>query len=464
MMMARLSAAAIAAATGGVLLRGDPRTAFASFGIDSRTIGPGGLFFAIPARRDGHNFVRDAAAGGATGAVVSRDITVSDPAFVLIKVDDPVAALQRLARSVLAASAVKVVGITGSVGKTTTKDFTAALLGTSYRVLKSEANLNNHLGLALSVLKLESGHDIAVLEMGMSGPGEIRTLAEIAPPDIAVVTNVAPVHLEFLGGLEAVAEAKAEIIAGLKPGGIAVLNADDEWGRILAKRAPGRVIFFGFGEEAEVRASGLSFLGYDGLRFRLMYDGTPRNVRLPFLTEGLVQNLLAALGAARAFALPWEALEPALESLSPASNRGRIIRFAGGITVIDDSYNSSPLALAMALKSYVHLPAERRVAVLGDMLELGTGEKTYHEEAGQTAGRLGWDIVAAVGPRGRWIAEGARAAGLTAGATPEFEASDGAAEKIPGLLRPGDLVLVKGSRGVRMERIVERLAAYFKES
>jgi len=462
--MARLTAAAIAVATGGTLVQGDPAAVFGSFGIDSRTIPAGGLFFAIAAGRDGHDFVTDAAARGAAGAVVSRDVAVSNPSFILIRVGETIAALQDLARSVLAARPVKVVAITGSVGKTTTKDFAAALLGTSSRVLKSEANLNNHLGLALSILKLEPGHETAVLEMGMSGPGEIRRLAEIAPPDVAVVTNVAPVHLEFLGSIEAVAEAKAEIISGLKRDGTAVLNGDDPWSRFLAQRAPGRVISFGFGEGADVRASDVSFLGFEGLRFRLTYDGAGHDLRLPFLTEGLVQNLLAALGAARALDLSWESLEPALAGLEPASNRGRIVRLADGIVMIDDSYNSSPRALDMALTSYVHLPARRRVAVLGDMLELGTDEKKFHEEAGRTAARSGWQVVAAVGGRARWITEGARSGGLEPSATPEFETSEAAATGVPELLRPGDLILVKGSRGIRMERIVERVAARFKEN
>jgi UDP-N-acetylmuramoyl-tripeptide--D-alanyl-D-alanine ligase len=224
------------------------------------------------------------------------------------------------------------------------------------------------------------------------------------------------------------------------------------------------VIFFGFGNTAEVRASELSFLGYDGIRFVLTYDGVSREIRLPFLTEGLVQNLLAALGAARAFGLPWEALEPALSRLSPASHRGRILRLAGDLAVIDDAYNSSPQALAMALKSYVHLPASRRVAVLGDMLELGSEEKTYHREAGRAAGKLGWNVVVAVGLRARWIVEGAREAGLPETAIREFATSEEAAGAIPGIVRPGDLVLVKGSRGVRMERVVESLSAAFKES
>ncbi|MHB8053959.1 MAG: UDP-N-acetylmuramoyl-tripeptide--D-alanyl-D-alanine ligase [Candidatus Aminicenantales bacterium] len=464
MTMARLRAAEIAAAVGGSLVSGDGAAVFESFGLDSRTIERGGLFFAVMAERDGHDFVPAAAARGAAGAVVSHDIAVSDASFVLIRVKDTIIALQNLARTVLAAHPARVVGITGSVGKTTTKEFTAALLGAAFRVHKSEANFNNHLGLALSILRLEADREIAVLEMGMSGQGEIRRLAEIAPPDVAVVTNVAPVHLAFLGTLDAVGEAKGEIIAALKPGGTAVLNADEAWGKTLAGRVRGKVIFFGFGMDADVRASGLEYLGYDGLRFRLDYDGASHDLRLPFLTDGYVRNLLAALGVARAFGLRWDALEPALSGLGPTAKRGRILRLAGGIVVIDDTYNSSPQALAMALRGYVHLPAKRRVAVLGDMLELGTEEKSYHMNAGRAVRRFGWDIVAAVGPRGRWIAEGAKAEGLPADQTFEYASGEDAVEKIPEILRPGDLILVKGSRGVRMERIVERLTSAFKEN
>ena len=463
--MARLRAADIAAACGGTLVAGDGATAFDTFGLDSRTIEPGGLFFAVIAERDGHDFIRAAAARGAAGAVISREAAApDDPSFVLIRVRDTVASLQNLAKAVLTRNPVRVVAITGSIGKTTTKEFTAALLGRSFRVHKSEANLNNHLGLALSLLRLRPEDEIAVLEMGMSGPGEIRRLAEIAPPDVAVVTNVAPVHLEFLGTLDAVGEAKAELIAGLKPGGTAVLNADEAWGKTLARRTRGNVITFGFGTDADVRASGLEYLGYEGLRFRMDYGGTSRLLHLPFLTEGYVANFLAACGAARAFGLPWEELEPALAGLGPAAKRGRIIRLEDGIVVIDDTYNSNPRALAMALGGYGHLPAARRVAVLGDMLELGAEERTFHDEAGRLARRFGWDVLAAVGPRGRWIAEGAKAEGLPESRIFTFPSSEEAAEKLPEILSPGDLVLVKGSRGVLMERIVERLTLAFKEN
>jgi len=280
---------------------------------------------------------------------------------------------------------------------------------------------------------------------------------------VAVVTNVAPVHLEFLGTLEAVAAAKGEILKGLKPGGTAVLNGDDSWGPTIARQAPGPVIFFGFGAEAEVRASDLAFLGFDGLRFRLRYAGTDRDIRLPFLTDSQVQNLLAALGVARAFGLPWERLAEAVAGLGPTTKRGTILRLAGGIIVIDDSYNSSPLALESALRGYSHLPAKRRVAVLGDMLELGPEAPRYHEAAGRQARRLGWDVVA-VGPLARAIAEGARAENLNPNRVLEFATSTEAADALPDFLAPDDLVLVKGSRGIRMERIIERLSAVFKEN
>ncbi|MBM3295628.1 MAG: UDP-N-acetylmuramoyl-tripeptide--D-alanyl-D-alanine ligase, partial [Candidatus Aminicenantes bacterium] len=362
-----------------------------------------------------------------------------------------------------AALPVRVVGVTGSLGKTTTKEFAAALLATRYAVLKSAGNFNNRLGLSLSALKLEEGHEVAVLEMGMSAPGEIRALAAVAPPDVAVITNVAPVHLEFLKTLEAVAEAKAEILEGMKAGGTAVLNGDDPRLREKAGRAPGRVIRFGFSVGCEVRASGLESLGYDGWRFDLVFGGRKRAVRVPFLSAGFVSDLLAALGAAAAFGLPWESLEKTLARLEPPAGRGRVLRLGRGIVLIDESYNSSPVALDGALRSYVRLPAGRRVAFLGDMLELGEGAEAFHREAGGRAVREGWDVLAAVGPLAEKLLAGAREAGLPAARTAAFPSSAEAASSAAGLVRPGDLVLVKGSRGVRMETIVVRLEKAFKE-
>jgi UDP-N-acetylmuramoyl-tripeptide--D-alanyl-D-alanine ligase len=462
--VARFRLDRIAALTGGVVVQGNPEALCGSFGIDSRLVQPGELFFAVVAGRDGHDFVADAAARGACGAVVSRDVPSLPAEFALVKVPDTVAALQALARAALAARPLRIVGITGSIGKTTTKEFAAALLATGYSVLKSEANFNNHLGLALSALKLEEGHEVAVLEMGMNAPGEIRALATVAPPDVAVVTNVAPVHLEFLKTMEAIVEAKAEILAGLKPGGAAVLNGDDPRVRALADRAPGRVILFGFSEGCEVRASKLESLGYNGLRFDLAYAGQIRPVRVPFLAESYITDLLAALGAAAAFGLPWDKVRDRIAGLAPFVKRGRVVRLSQGMILIDDSYNSSPLALEGALRSYGRLPAWRRVAILGDMLELGEGAKAFHEEAGKQAVRSGWDVIVAVGPLAKNFITGARSEGLDPDQTAEFETSAAAADGASGLVRPGDLVLVKGSRGVRMETIVARLQAEFKES
>jgi UDP-N-acetylmuramoyl-tripeptide--D-alanyl-D-alanine ligase len=464
MTVARLSLSSVAAAAGGTILQGRPDLVFADFQIDSRLVRPGDLFFAVVADRDGHLFVGDAAARGAGGAVVSRDVTPPNPGFALVKVSDTVAALQALGRAVLDSRPRRVVGITGSVGKTTTKEFAAALLTPAFGVLKSEANFNNRLGLALSLLRLEDAHDVAVLEMGTSAPGEIRALASVAPPDVAVVTNVAPVHLEFLKTLEAVAAAKREIVEGLKSGGTAVLNADDPRVRAMASGFSGRTIFFGFSPEAEVRARDLVHLGYEGLRCEVAYADGFRPVRLPFLSEGFVFDLLAALGVARAFGLDWEAVEAEIPKLAPLAKRGAILRLDRGIVVIDDSYNSSPKALETALRSYAALPAARRIAVLGDMLELGEAGPGFHEEAGRTAVGFGWDLVVAVGPLARAAAAGALGAGLGAARVFEWESSAEAAERIPGLLLPGDLVLVKGSRGVRMETIVVRLASAFKEN
>ncbi len=302
--MATLRLDAIARATGGELLRGAPSLAFSSFGVDSRLVVPGGLFFAVRDKRDGHDFVADAAARGAAGAVVSRPVDVPGPGFALVRVNDTVAALQALAAAVLAGQPVRVVGVTGSVGKTTTKEFTAALLARRFRVRKSEGNFNNHLGLALSLLRLEPGDDTAVLEMGMSAAGEIRALTRIAPPDIAVVTNISPVHLEFFDGLEGIALAKKEILDGARPGATAVLNADDPLVGRIGEGFPGRKVTFGRGPQADVRCESVEARGYDGFALRLRYGNEQVETPFPFLNEAAVDDLLAAAAVSSLSASP----------------------------------------------------------------------------------------------------------------------------------------------------------------
>jgi UDP-N-acetylmuramoyl-tripeptide--D-alanyl-D-alanine ligase len=461
--MAHLRLDEIARTARGTILQGSPELSFASYGIDSRLIAPGGLFFAVPGQRDGHDFVADAAGRGAAGAVVTRPVAVPDPAFGLVRVGDTVAALQALAHEVLVRRPARVVGITGSVGKTTTKEFTAALLSPHVRVLKSEGNYNNYLGLALTLLRLESGDEAAVLEMGMSAPGEILALTRIAPPDVAVITNVSPVHLQFFAGLEEIARAKKEILDGAKPGAAAVLNGDDPLVMEIAAGFAGRKIVFGRGPSADVRAEDVVPLGYAGYEFTLRYGGESGRVALPCVNGAAVDNLLAAAGVCRAFGLRLEEVRPAIRDLKPIAMRGTVVETGRGVRLYDDSYNSNPRALEAALAGLAALPAVRRVAVLGDMLELGPDEAAFHRRAGETVVRTGWDVLVAVGPLAAHIADGAAAAGMDPAAIHRFADAGAAAAAITGIVREGDLVLVKGSRGMKTEAVVAALRAGGKE-
>jgi len=447
----------------GRVLQGFPSLIFRGFTIDSRLAREGELFFAVVGNRDGHDFIPQAAANGALGAVVSRDAASPGKDFALVRVEDTVRALQDLARSVLADTPVLVVGITGSVGKTTVKEFTAEILSSRYSVLKSEKNFNNRLGLALSILKLEKKHQVAVLEMGMSAPGEIAGLTRIAPPDISVITNILPVHLQFFGGMEGIAFAKKEILDGTKDGGTVVLNGDDKLVAGIAASWKGRRVLFGRSPICDVRASNIRHRGYDGLSLELTYGREGTAIDLPFVYESFVDDFLAAAAAAYAMSLPMEAVISKAPSLKPYAMRGTLILLGKGIRLVDDSYNSNPGALDAALKTLARLPAPRRVAVLGDMLELGEKEGEFHAGAGRTAARSGWDLLVTVGPLAKRMAEGAAAAGMDRARILPFADSIEAAEGIVPLLRENDLVLVKGSRGMRMERIIEALKERIKE-
>lgn len=462
--MAELRLDEIAARTGGRIVQGDPAARFGAFNIDSRLSRPGEMFFAIAAKRNGHDFVPDAFAKGARGAVISQKIAAVDPALALILVPDTVAALQALAASVLAECDPRVIGITGSIGKTTTKEFAAALLSPCLKVLKSEGNFNNQLGLPLSLLRLEPRHQAAVLEMGTSGPGEIRALTRIAPPDVAVITNINPVHLEFFHSLEAVASAKKEILEGARENGTAVLNGDDPLVQEIGQAWKGRRLTFGFSRGCDIRAARVQISGTAGMSLELRLEGKSRRVLFPFFYEEYLSNLLASVGVGLAMSVPFETMVEQIPRLAPVTGRGRLIGLGRGIRLIDDSYNSSPKALEAALRGLASFPAKRRVAVLGDMLELGPAAEEFHREAGREVARNGWDLLLAVGPLARGIAEGAMAAGLPKERIHVFPTSDEAAARIWSLLEDGDLVLVKGSRGMRTERLVEKLSVEFKEN
>lgn len=441
----------------GEILQGPPSLSFHTFNIDSRLSEPGELFFALVAERNGHDFIKQAADKGASGAVISQKIIPPFDDFALIKVPNTLEALHELAQNTLIELPVKVVGITGSIGKTTTKEFTSALLEKRFKVLKSEGNFNNHLGLPLSVLRLREDHEIAVLEMGMSHAGEIKSLTQIAPPDVAVITNVKPVHLEFMKNMTNIADAKKEILAGMKPNGTAILNGDDPWVNKISSAWKGEKVFFGFSKNWDISAQNIQKTGLNGMSFELNYGGLRKKVALPSFYDSTLSNFLAAVAVAFTFSVPIEDINERSAQLKPAPKRGTVSLLEKAKTLIDDSYNSNPVALEVTLKSVAELRAKRKIAVLGDMLELGEDSVKYHVSAGKQVVESGFDLLVTVGPLSKHMADGAREKGMPKERIHTFENSQEAAKSLGGLLEHGDLILVKGSRGIKMEYIIEQL-------
>jgi UDP-N-acetylmuramoyl-tripeptide--D-alanyl-D-alanine ligase len=444
----------VAAATSGTVRVPAPGRA-SGVSIDSRTLRPGELFVAIAGPRfDGHDFLGAAAAAGAWGALVHRDVSV--PAGLgLVRVADTTVALGELARHVRRAVDLPVVAITGSAGKTTTKELLAALLATRGPVLKTEGNLNNQYGLPLNLLRLRPEHTSAVLELGMSAPGEIRVLTKIAEPDVAVITNVGRAHLAFFASEDAIAEAKAEILEGIRPGGIAVLNGDDRRVRRAGEAWGGRVLWFGRDRRYDVSAENWRGTLF-GMRFDLRVGAEAVEVALPLPGPHHVMNFLAAAGAAHALGIPPHAMADAAARVEATPHRGQVARLRDGITLLDECYNSSPEALEAAIVALGLAGGRRRVAVLGDMLELGARGPAIHRDVGaRLPGRV--DLLAAVGPLGEEIAAGARGAGLPSASVHTFADAATAAAVLPDLVAAGDAILVKGSRGVRLEAVVSAL-------
>jgi UDP-N-acetylmuramoyl-tripeptide--D-alanyl-D-alanine ligase len=439
--------------------RGEGGGPFSGVSIDSRTLKPGELFVAIRGpRADGHAFLGAAAAAGATGALVDRDAP-APPGLPLYRVPDATLALAALARARRERLGTKVLGITGSTGKTTTKDMAAELLLSLGPVLKTEGNLNNQYGLPLTLLRLEPDHRAAVLELGMSAAGEIRALSAIARPDVAVITNVAPAHLAFFPSVDAIADAKAEILEGLGSRGVAVLNGDDPRVAARAGRHSGRVLLFG--KDRSFYASFENWRGtVFGMRFTLRLDGRPLDVALPLGGPHFVQNFLAAAAAASALGVSGDAIVEGALRLRPAAHRGEVLRLEGGVVLLDDAYNASPLAVAAAVATLALAPGTRRVAFLGDMLELGERGPELHRETGAEIARK-IDVLAGVGPLSQGFLDGASRAGLPKEALHAFPDSESAALAVRDLVRPGDAVLVKGSRGMRMERVTEAVLRHF---
>ena len=452
--------------TGGRLLRTSTRPVRGA-AVDSRLVGAGQLFVALPGERtDGHRFLGEAVVAGAAALVVSRPVpdAVLDALgdVTVLAVPDGVVALAAIAAGWRARFDPLVVGVTGSIAKTSTKEAITAVLGPAFRTLRSEGNQNNEIGLPLTLLRLGPDHRAAVLEMGMYAGGEIADLARLARPRIGVVTAVHGVHLSRLGSLSAIEQAKGELVEALPSDGVAVLNQDDRRVRRMADRTAARVLGYGLGADAEVGAEDVASAGLDGMRFTLrlppMRGG--RSVRLPARIPGLgklsVHNALAAAAVGHAAGIEPPVIVHALAGGWSAPHRGQVVRL-GRVTLIDDAYNASPPSVIAALDLLAGLPG-RRIAVLGEMLELGKGSATGHREVG-TAAAATCDVLIVVGAGATGIAVGAKAAGLDASRILEARDREAALYLLRDRLRDGDVVLVKASRGVELDLLVEALRA-----
>ena len=449
------------AATGARLLGPTSVTSFATAAVDSRNVVPGCLFVALRGERtDGHRFAPDAVRAGATVLIVEHPVELPAEANVaVLQVADALLALQEMAAWWRARSNVRVVGITGSTGKTIAKEMVADVLSRTSSVLRNEGNLNSETGLPMTLLRLEPSHQVAVLEMSMYSEGEIARLAEIARPEVGVVLAVHPTHLQRAGSLEAIARAKAELPAALPADGLAALNADDPRVADMRSVTSARVLTFGLGPDADVRASEVESHGVDGTTFTLEAPWGRRRLHSATPGRHLVPHALAAATVAEHLGVPLDEVADALAAGSRADHRMAVVEATAGATIIDDTYNASPVSVAAALDFLGEsplAPGRARYAVLGDMLELGPDEEQLHRQVGALAAGVA-DALVAVGERGRWIADGARAAGLRRVTTARD--ADEAVLAVERDLAPGvgDLLLVKASRGIELDRLVAAL-------
>jgi len=435
---------------------------YRSFAIDSRKIDAerSALFFALRGpNHDGHDFVRAAVDAGAAGVVVSREDVLGAAEVPAYLVTDTTRALQELARSVRGRFA-SVVGITGSAGKTTAKEMTAAVLSARRPTGRTAGNLNNTYGLPLTLLNQPDEARAVVLEMGMSTPGEIARLAEIADPDVGVILNVREVHLGNFASIDEIAQAKGELFRGMRPDATVVFNAADARVRRLAEAFPGRRVSFGLGAPADVAGRDVRDDIVQGVRFRLRADGTDREARLSTFGAHNVENALAALAVARALGDDLDGALRAVCAVRPATMRGEIVRLGSQLVIVDDTYNSNPSAMASVLGSLAATAwTGRKVLVAGDMLELGPRAAGFHRQVGEQAARAGVGLLIAVGPLSEETTEGASRLGLAA--VRRYPDSGAAAAEVAGFLEPGDLVVVKGSRGITMEKVVAAAKAAF---
>jgi len=447
----------IAQFAGATLSASDGTVVVNKVSTDSRTIKAGELFVALRGENfEGHDFVEASAKAGATGALVDLNWAGSVPDnFALLRATDTLQAYQMLAANYRRSLALKVLAITGSNGKTSTKDFAASVLARKFRVTKTEGNFNNHVGLPRTILEATSGDEIAVWELGMNHPGEIAALAKIAAPDAAIITNIGVAHIEFMGSREAIAAEKGALAEAIEPQGTVILNADDPFTEGIAARTRARVVLAGTTAGAvraiEIRQSA------DGSEFTIVEGAHRCRAQLPVAGSHMVQNALLAVAAGRAFGLSIEECAAGLAA-APLTKARLQIKEIGGVQFLDDSYNANPDSMKAALRTLVELDADgKRIAVLGEMRELGSESERGHREVGETAATLDVNQLITIGDTAELIAEGARTAGLQKVLSARSTAE--AANLLGKIARPGDLVLIKGSRAARTEEVIEKFGS-----
>jgi UDP-N-acetylmuramoyl-tripeptide--D-alanyl-D-alanine ligase len=448
-----LTLSQIAQFAGATLSGGDGTIAIDRVSTDSRTLKPGELFVALRGENfDGHKFVQAAAKAGASGAVVETNWKGKVPdEFALLRVPDTLRAYQDLAAKYRKSLSLKVLAITGSNGKTSTKDFAAAVLGRRFQVTKTEGNFNNHIGLPRTILEAAAGDEVAVWEIGMNHPGEVAALARIAAPDAGIITNVGVAHIEFMGSREAIADEKGSLAEAISPAGWLILNADDPFTARIAQRTRARVVLAGT-TEGSIRAAEIS-QSATGSDFTILEGAHRCRAQLPVPGLHMIQNALLAVAAGREFGL---SLEQAAEGLAaaPLSKARLQIKEIHGVRFIDDSYNANPDSMKAALRTLIELEADgRRIAVLGEMGELGAETESGHREVGEKAATLGVDQLIAIGESGKIVVQAAKTAGLTNAVA--VKSTSEAAQLLEQTARPGDLVLVKGSRLAQTEKVME---------
>jgi UDP-N-acetylmuramoyl-tripeptide--D-alanyl-D-alanine ligase len=466
-MRASFTVPEILAATGGTLVRQGAWGTFCGVSTDSRTCQAGELFIPLTGEsHDGHEFIPKALMRGARGVLVEQRIAgaglkpaaTGPPEVTLIAVRDTLTALGDLARAWRARFRVPVVAITGSCGKTTTKEMIAAILAPAFRVLKNRLNLNNLIGLPLTLLELEESHEAAVVEMGMNAFGEIQRLTRIACPTVGVLTNVYPAHTEGVGDIAGVARAKGELIQALDSGARLIYNADDSRVVRLARDFRGPQLGFGLGARAHLRARGRQIQGRDGQTARLSYEGREWPLTLAAPGLHMLYNALAATAVGLALGLAPNDTAAALDNFRPIHRRSQVVTLDSGVHLLNDCYNANPGSMAMALSTLMELKDHgRAAAALGDMLELGAGAADGHRELGRQAARQGLDLLVIYGNFRQEVAAGAAEAGLAPERIFPVDRRAEGARILREFLQPGDWLLVKGSRGMHMEELIDRL-------